>query len=78
MSYPQAILCGLALIAAALVFAASGEPRAAEGGVYEGVASARQVPQTDLLWRVNRQNGAVSICYGQSTREAPTCSPWSK
>jgi hypothetical protein len=78
MSYPQAVLGGLALIAAAIVFTASSEPRASEGGAYEGVMSSRQVPSMDLLWRVNKQTGAVSICYGPSTREAPTCSPWSK
>jgi hypothetical protein len=30
------------------------------------------------MWRVNKQSGAVSICYAVNTREIPACSPWSK
>ena len=82
MSYQHAVLGGLALVAAAILFAATTEPRAAEGGGFEGVPSSR-TPQAgssagDMIWRVNKQSGAVSICYGHNTREAPSCSPWSK
>jgi hypothetical protein len=82
MSYSHAILGAAALFAAAIAFAASTGPHAAEGGAFEGVPSARgaQVGTAtgDMIWRVNKQSGAVSICYGHNTREAPSCSPWSK
>jgi hypothetical protein len=82
MSYTHAILGGAALVAAAIAFAATTEPRAAEGGGFEGVPSSRAAQpssgQGDMIWRVNKQTGAVSICYGHNTREAPSCSPWSK
>jgi hypothetical protein len=83
MTYQQAILGGLALVAAAVVFAAATTgPRAAEGGGFEGVPASRVAQPGsaagDMIWRVNRQSGAVSICYGHNTREAPSCSPWSK
>ncbi|HEX2114526.1 MAG TPA: hypothetical protein VHM01_08985 [Alphaproteobacteria bacterium] len=82
MSYPQAILGAAALLAAAIAFAASTGPHAAEGGGFEGVSSSRTAPagaaSGDMIWRVNKQSGAVSICYGHNTREAPSCSPWSK
>jgi hypothetical protein len=82
MSYPHAILGASALLAAAIAFAASTGPQAAEGGAFEGVSSSRGTQPGaatgDMIWRVNKQSGAVSICYGHNTREAPSCSPWSK
>lgn len=82
MSYPHAILGAAALLAAAIVFAASSGPIAAEGGSYEGVSPSR-TPQPgsgpgDMIWRINRQSGAVSLCFAVNTREVPACSPWSK
>lgn len=80
MTYPQALLGAAALIAAAIAFAASSGPHAAEGGAFEGVPSSRTAAQGtgDSIWRVNKQSGAVSICYAVNTREVPSCSPWSK
>ena len=82
MSYQHAILGGLGLVAAAILFAATTAPHASEGGGFEGVPSSRvSTPGStagDMIWRVNKQSGAVSICYGHNTREAPSCSPWSK
>jgi hypothetical protein len=82
MSTAHAILGASALFAAAIAFAASTGPQAAEGGAFEGVSSSRSAQagsaSGDMIWRVNKQNGAVSICYGHNTREAPSCSPWSK
>jgi hypothetical protein len=82
MSYQHALLGGFGLLAAAILFAATTGPHAAEGGGFEGVPSSR-VAQAgsgagDMIWRINRQSGAVSICYGHNTREAPSCGPWSK
>lgn len=82
MTYPHALLGAAALLAAAVAFASVQGPHAAEGGVFEGVPSSR-TPQPgsgagDMIWRVNRQSGAVSICYAVNTREVPACSPWSK
>jgi hypothetical protein len=82
MSYPHAILGAAALLAAAIAFAASSDPRAAESSVFEGVPASR-TPQPgsgpgDMIWRINKQSGAVSICFGVNTREQPACSPWSK
>jgi hypothetical protein len=82
MSYPQAILGAAALFAAAIAFAAYSGPQAAEGGSFEGIPSSR-APQAgtgagDSIWRMNKQSGAVSICYAVNTREIPACSPWSK
>jgi hypothetical protein len=80
MSYPHAILGAAALLAAAIAFAAFPGPQAAEGGAFEGVPSSRPAtPGTgESMWRVNKQSGAVSICYAVNTREIPACSPWSK
>jgi hypothetical protein len=82
MSYSHAVLGSAALLAAAIAFAASTGPQAAEGGGFEGVSSSRATQagsaSGDMIWRVNKQSGAVSICYGHNTREAPSCSPWSK
>lgn len=82
MSYPQVILGAAALIAAAIAFAASSGPQAAEGGVFDGVPSSRTpTPGSgagDSIWRINKQTGATSICYAVNTREVPACSPWSK
>jgi len=82
LSYPQAILGAAALLAAAIAFAATSGPYAAEGASFDGVPSSR-APQAgsgvgDSIWRINKQNGAVSICYAVNTREVPACSPWSK
>lgn len=82
MSYPHAVLGAAALLAAAIAFAAVSGPHAAEGGPYEGVSPSRS-PQPgsgpgDLIWRINKQSGAVSICFAVNTREVPACSPWSK
>ena len=82
MSYQHAILGGLGLVAAAVLFAATTAPQASEGSGFEGVPSSRVAQPGsaagDMIWRVNKQSGAVSICYGHNTREAPSCSPWSK
>ena len=82
MTYPQAIFGAVAILAAAITFAASSGPHAAEGGVFDGVPSSR-TPQPgsgvgDSIWRINKQTGAISICYAVNTREIPACSPWSK
>jgi hypothetical protein len=82
MSYPQAILGASALLAAAIAFAASTGPHAAEGGAFEGVSSSRTAQPGastgEMIWRVNKQTGAVSLCFAINTRELPSCSPWSK
>lgn len=78
MSYPQAIFGGFALLAAVLLLSNGAQTRA-ESGSFEGVMSGGRSVQTgDMIWRINKQTGAVSICYGPNTREAPACSPWSK
>jgi hypothetical protein len=84
MTYPHAIFGGLGLVAAAiLVGALAGAPRAADGGPYEGVAASRGgqtggFQSGDVIWRVNKQTGAVSLCFGPNQREQPVCSPWSR
>jgi hypothetical protein len=81
MTFPHALL-GAAALLAAVAFAALQGPQAAEGGVFEGVPASRTAQAGsgvgDMIWRVNKQSGAVSICYAVNTREVPACSPWSK
>jgi hypothetical protein len=78
MTYPQAIFGGLALLAAAFAFGTGGQPRADSTG-FDGVATLRTAGQSgDTIWRINKQNGAVSLCFAPNTREMPACSPWSK
>jgi hypothetical protein len=82
MTFSHAVLGSAALLAAAIAFAAVQGPHAAEGGTFEGVSASRTTQAGsgvgDMIWRVNKQTGAVSICYAVNTREIPACSPWSK
>lgn len=78
MSYPQAIFGGLVMLAAVLMFGGTDAQTRTEGGPFEGVMSTRTGQAGDFIWRVNKQTGAVSICFGLNTREAPACSPWSQ
>ena len=79
MTYPQAIFGGFALVAVAFAFGALAQQPRADLTGFDGVATLRTAGQSgDTMWRINKQNGAVSLCFAPNTRESPSCGPWSK
>jgi hypothetical protein len=75
MTSANALLGGLALIAAAILFHGVGTTQAASASA-PGSFMGFPVPSGNM-WRIDLGTGRVSWCGGENINEPPTCTPWS-
>lgn len=85
MTLSHAVFAGFALVAAAVLFSGefSAQAKKAPGDAASS-AYALGLPHvtgktSNMVWRVNRQTGQISVCVLAQgiIKDAPSCSPWS-